>query len=69
MSEEKERILNFEIKGSVIGKNLVRTNKIRLCAERGVLQQFLFEVLEEVLENIKKTGIEIDVCRENHKLN
>lgn len=69
MSEQKERILKFEITGTVQGKNLIRENKISLHAERGVMQQFLFEVLAEVLENLKKTGVETDVCCKNHTLN
>jgi len=68
MSEQKERILKFEITGTVQGKNLIRENKINLCAEREVLKQFLYGVLEEVLKNIEKTEFENVRCK-NHTIN
>lgn len=68
MIDDKKRVLRFEIVGSVQGKNLIRQNKILLRAERPVIQQFLYEVLKEVLENIKQSGVE-NVRSENNKLN
>ena len=64
----KERILHFEINGSVSGENLIRENKISLQAEHGVIKQFLYGVLEEVLKNLVELDLK-NVCSENNKLN
>ena len=68
-NEKKERILRFEITGEVKGHNLVAHNRVQLSAEREVIQQFLFGVLEEVFKDIKKSGVDVDVYCDHQTIN
>lgn len=67
--EKKERILRFEITGEVNGRNLIAHNRVQLSAEKEVIQQFLFGVLEEVFKDIKKSGVDVDVYCDRQTIN